>query len=153
MEIAYFDTSALVKRYVSEVGSNWVNNLLNPSNHLILFTSHLTVVEATCAFSRRLRERAISQNDYQTLRSALNYDITYEYIVVDIMQVTIGKACQLAANHPLRAYDAIHLSTALLLNNELIENRKSPLTFICADNRLISIAEAENLSTDNPNHH
>ena len=33
MEFAYFDTSALVKRYVAEVGSPWVNSLLTFSRH------------------------------------------------------------------------------------------------------------------------
>ncbi len=69
------------------------------------------------------------------------------------MQVTVDTACKLSGTHRLRAYDAIHLATALLLNGEMIRNNKPPLTFICADNRLLEIAQAENLRTENPNDH
>jgi hypothetical protein len=30
---------------------------------------------------------------------------------------------------------------------------KPPLTFICADDRLVAIAQAEGFLTDNPNYH
>jgi len=38
-------------------------------------------------------------------------------------------------------------------NEELIRAGQPPLTFVCADERLIAIAQAEGLLTDNPNHH
>ncbi len=153
MEFAYFDTSALVKRYVAEVGSPWVNSLLTFPRTLTIFTSQLTVVETTCAFSRRRREGTLSSKNYEDLLAAFNYDTAYRYIVADVMQVTVDTACELSGTHPLRAYDAIHLATALLLNGEIIRNNKPPLTFICADNRLLEIAQAENLRTENPNDH
>jgi hypothetical protein len=37
------------------------------------------------------------------------------------------------------------------VSGELYSN--PPLTFICADNRLVAVAHAEGLLTDNPNHH
>ena len=153
MDSAYFDTSALVKQYVAEVGSQWVNSLLAPPHTLIIFTSQLTVVETTCAFSRRMREGALSSEDYETLLEAFKYDTTYQYIIADVMPVTIETACQLSATHPLRAYDAIHLATALLLNREMLRNNRDGLTFICADNRLLDIAQVENLNTENSNDH
>jgi predicted nucleic acid-binding protein len=48
----YMDTSALVKRYVSEVGSDWVNALLDGQQALISLTSHLAVTEDICTFAR-----------------------------------------------------------------------------------------------------
>ena len=153
MESAYFDTSALVKRYVAETGSHWVNALLAPSCTLPIFTSQLTVVEATCAFARRAREDTLASKNYDDLLAAFNYDTAYRYIIADVMQITVETACQLSGTHPLRAYDAIHLATALLLNREMIRNNKPSMTFICADKRLLDIAEAENLDTENPNDH
>jgi predicted nucleic acid-binding protein len=153
MGTAYFDTSALVKRYVAEEGSQWIKTLFAPPINLIAFTSQLTVVETTCAFSRRMREGDLSSEDYEKLLTAFNYDVTYRHIVADVTQTTIETACDLAGIHPLRAYDAIHLATALLINRELIKNSRHPLTFVCADNRLIDIAKTENLHTENPNHH
>lgn len=153
MSIAYFDTSALLKQYVSEVGSGWVNALLSFSSPPAVFTSHLTVIEATCAFARRLREGTLSSTDHAKLLSAFNYDVTYKYNIVDVMPVTIDTACQLANKHPLRAYDAVQLATAWLTNQTLVRVDRSPLTFISADDRLINVAVAEGLLTDNPNRH
>lgn len=153
METAYFDTSALVKRYVAEEGSQWIKTLCAPPNNLIVCTSQMTVVETACAFSRRMREGALSSKDYKKLLTAFDYDATYRYIVVDVTRTTIETACDLAGIHPLRAYDAIHLATALLINRELIKNSRHPLTFIRADNRLVDIVKTENLHTENPNDH
>lgn len=60
LNVAYFDTSALLKRYVTETGTQWVKNLLSADDAPLVFTSHLTVVEATCAFARRACEGDLS---------------------------------------------------------------------------------------------
>lgn len=151
MQAVYFDTSALVKRYVEETGSQWVRGLITSSRNVAIFTSQLTIVESTSAFARRVREGVLSANDYEVLLTAFNYDAMYRYIIADVVDITIDKACDLAGRHPLRAYDAIHLATAFLLNHELIRNSRDALTFICADNRLLDIAQVENLLTMNPN--
>jgi uncharacterized protein len=49
--ILYLDTSALVKLYVDEVGSNIVRQAVADSNHLT--TSLLSYTETRSAFSRR----------------------------------------------------------------------------------------------------
>lgn len=67
--------------------------------------------------------------------------------------MTIDTARQLANKHPLRAYDAIQLATAWLINQELQKAGKSPLLFVAADDQLLVTAQAEGLPTDNPNHH
>jgi len=55
--------------------------------------------------------------------------------------------------YTLRAYDAVQLATAWLLNQDLLRTDRPLLRFVCADDRLIAIAQAEGLPTDNPNHH
>jgi uncharacterized protein len=153
VSVAYFDTSALLKRYVTEIGTGWVKELLASSHAPVVFTSHLTVVEATCAFVRRLREGALPPTIHVNVLAAFDYDIDYKYNILDVVAITIDTARRLAHKHPLRAYDSIHLATAWLSNQELIQAGKPPLTFISADNRLIPIAQAEGLPTDNPNNH
>ncbi len=153
VSIVYLDTSALLKHYVTESGSDWLNALLSPPHIPTVITSHLTVVEAVCAFARRLRDSTLSPPLHARVLLAFDYDVTYRYILVDVMPVTIDTACQLANKHPLRAYDAVHLATALLWNQELQRAQKPPLTFISADEHLLAIAQAEGLLTDNPNLH
>ena len=43
MSVAYLDTSALVKQYVIELGTDWIKQLLVPDQTPGVFTSHLTV--------------------------------------------------------------------------------------------------------------
>jgi len=153
VSVAYLDTSALLKRYVTETGSDWVRAYLTSTTAPAVFMSYLTVVEATCAFARRLRDGTLLPADHATAVQAFDYDITYRYNLVDITPVTIDAARRLANQHPLRAYDAVQLATAWLSNQELLSAGEQPLTFVCADDRLIAVAQTEGLLTDNPSHH
>ena len=153
MSIVYFDTSALLKQYVTEIGSGWVRALLSSPDPPVVFTSRLTVVEAASAFARRLRQGSLSSTDHTNLLSVFDYDINNKYYLLEVRPVTIDTARGLANHHPLRAYDAVQLATAWLLNRELLLAGKPPLTFICADRRLVTIAQAVALLTENPNDH
>lgn len=153
MSVAYFDTSALLKRYVSEAGSSWVMAYLASATAPAVFTSRLTEVEAVCAFARRLRDGTLLPTDHATVVQAFDYDIAYRYYPLDLTPVTVDAARRLANRHPLRAYDAVQLATAWLLNQEILRTSEPPLTFICADDRLITVAQAEGLLTENPNYH
>jgi predicted nucleic acid-binding protein len=140
VSIAYLDSSALVKHYIAEVGSDWVKSLLALDRTPTVFTSNMTVVEAACAFARRRRERTLSPQDHDQVLTAFDYDITYRYNILDVDPMVVEIARQLANRHPLRAYDAVQLATAWLANRELIQAGQSPLTFICADDHLIATA-------------
>lgn len=151
VSVAYFDTSALLKQYVTESGSDWVRAYLATSP--AVFASSLTAVEATCAFARRLREGTLTPILHATVVRAFDYDIAYRYYLLDVVTTTVETARRLATDHALRAYDAVQLATAYLLDQELRGSNQDLLTFICADDRLLAVARAEGLLTDNPNHH
>jgi predicted nucleic acid-binding protein len=153
VSIVYLDTSALVKNYIAETGSDWVETVLISERTSRVFTSHLTIVEATCALARRRREGTLSPEDHVRVLAALDYDFTYRYNTIDVTYPIIDTACLLANQHPLRAYDAVQLATAWLAHQERVRVGLPSLTFICADDRLIGIAQAEGLLTENPNHH
>jgi predicted nucleic acid-binding protein len=153
VSIVYIDTSALVKNYIVEAGSDWVKTLLISEQTPTVFTSHLTVVEATCALARRRRAGTLSPEDHVQVLAALDYDFTYRYNTIDVTPTIVDTACLLANRRPLRAYDAVQLATAWLAQQERFRAGLPPLTFVCADDRLISTAEAEGLLTENPNHH
>ena len=55
--------------------------------------------------------------------------------------------------YPLRAYDAVQLASALLTRDTLQTIGLPPLTFLAADDRLLAVAQAEGLATDNPSAH
>lgn len=148
----YFDTSALVKHYITEVGSHWVQLLVRNKKTIVL-TSSLTRIEGVCTFARRRREGMLSENDLTQVYTIFNYDLAHRYVLAEADQTILSSAQQLALRYPLRAYDAVQLATAEFSNKQLVQAGKSPLTFVCADDRLLAIAKAEGLLVENPNYH
>ena len=59
----FCDTSAIVKCYVSEVGSGYINDLTNPDNGNVILLARITRVEVAAAIARRLKGNSISQTD------------------------------------------------------------------------------------------
>ena len=153
MSLAYLDTSAIVKLYVAETGSDWLRALLGSPGTPTMLTSHLTAVEAPCAFARRRREGSLSPRDCVLVLAAFDHDAAYHFNILDVQAEVVNKARDLAGRHPLRAYDAVHLATAWLANRSLVQAGQSPLTFVCADDVLLSIAQAEGMLVDNPNNY
>jgi predicted nucleic acid-binding protein len=131
--IHYLDTSALVKRYIEEPGASQVSALFRRGPRLAV--SRLAEVEACAALARRVRDRTIPAALHLKLRAMLAEDL--EFIrVVEVTERIAGSACDLCAKHPLRAYDAIHLSTALYLRDRIDPD----VCFVCSDRTLARIA-------------
>jgi predicted nucleic acid-binding protein len=149
----YLDASALVKRYVDEVGSDWLRVTIAPAQPSLLFTSRMTIIEVISAFARRAREGSLSSKEFATARDAFQSDCLNEYQIMPPSMTVIDLACALLEQHPLRAYDATHLATALGAQQFLTAQDYPPLTFLSADDRLNHAATAEGLAVDNPNHH
>ncbi len=149
----YLDTSALVKRYINETGSAWLRALVDPALSPVLIVSQLLIVEMTSAFNRRLREGTVNRDDYTRMMDAFRDDCLVEYRIMPLNGSIIDLACELLERHPLRAYDVIHLSTAIVINRLLVAHEMPTLTFLCADKRLLDAATAEGLAVDNPNEH
>ncbi|MEH2022679.1 type II toxin-antitoxin system VapC family toxin [Nostoc sp.] len=63
MAIYFIDSSALVKRYISETGSAWVLELFNPTLNNEVFIAAITSVEIIAAITRRSRGGNISITD------------------------------------------------------------------------------------------
>lgn len=146
----YLDTSALVKNYIAEAGSRWVQSVLRNTETAVL-TSALTSIESMCTFARRRREGLLSEADLTQTCALLTHDFLHRYSVLVVDPLVLNKAQQLALRHPLRAYDAVHLATASLVQQRLTQAGESPLVFVCADERLLEVAQAEGLLFENPN--
>ena len=149
----YLDSSALVKRYVDEVGSDWLHARTAPEQITLMFISRMTIVEVISAFARRLRDGSLTQEEFAAARDAFRGDCLDEYQVMPPTLDIINRACALLERYPLRAYDATHLATALGAQQFLSSQSNLSLTFLSADDRLNQAAAAEGLAVDNPNQH
>jgi len=113
----FFDTSALVKRYIKESGSEVIDNTIDKANNILV--SALTHIETISAFRRLLAEEKICEADYEKLKSELNKDFK-DFTILPVSQKTLNKAYQIVDTEDLRTLDAIQLAT-LILNSRKID--------------------------------
>jgi len=104
-------------------------------------TARLSAVEVASALARRCREGSFSQAERDRALAALEVDFS-ALRAVELSTPVVLEARILLVRHPLRAGDAIQLSSALLLRRELNE----PITFVAYDDRLKAAAKAEGLA-------
>lgn len=148
MKIWFADTSALIKRYVREPGSDWLRNEV--ATHDIVI-SQLTPIELTAALGRRFRQGVISRFAfYQARRMFLLHLQADQYTLIDLEQPIVDEAMRLTFRQGLRAYDAVQLATALETCKTMDRSR---FVFLTSDVALEAVGKAEGLPTDNPLHH
>ena len=137
--IVYLDTSSLVKLYVEENGSANVTALVESSD--VVATSLIAYAEARAAFARRFREKAFTSKEYERLLMSFNKDWD-SYLAVKVNKDLVQMAGDLADSYTLRGYDAIHLASAMTLQQEL----SSPIAFSCFDKILQKASELVDLN-------
>ncbi len=147
--IYFVDTSALVKRYIHEQGSQWVVSWITPTAGNICIISQLASVEISSVFARREREKTLSPALVRIIRSDFLFHLGSEYLVIEIDHAVIAKARDLTIAYPLRTLDAIQLSCSIYARNVF----NTPNTFVSADTNLLLVATAEGFTIDNPNLH
>jgi predicted nucleic acid-binding protein len=149
MSIFYADSSVLVKRHVREVGSQWFKELVaEPSTYIV--TAEFTVAEVYSALNRRRRERSIGQRLYADATNRFMQLCRSEYELLPLSEQMIQVACNLLERHAIRAFDALHLATAVHVNAQLHTAGKGESTLLTADTRLLTAASIEGLQTHGP---
>ncbi|MBD2195476.1 MULTISPECIES: type II toxin-antitoxin system VapC family toxin [Calothrix] len=153
MAIYFIDSSALVKRYIRENGSNWVLGLFDPSLNNEVFIAAITGVEIIAAITRRSRSGSISITDAAIIRNQFKSDLQKDYQIVEITDNIINSGMVLSETYGLRGYDAVQLAAGCAVNSLCIANGLPPITFISADNELNAAVLSEGLLIENPNNH
>lgn len=151
MAVFLFDSSALVKRYLKESGSQWVGRTLQPvAGHTIL-VAQTTPVELVAAVTRRMRGGSLSVSDTDEVIADIAYDTAIQYQTIVMTHDVVKRAMTLSRVYGLRGYDAIQLGTAIHVLVRQSGEEVSPVRFVCADKELIQAAVAEGLVVFNPN--
>lgn len=146
--IFFFDTSALVKRYLHEKGSVRVRRHLQTAG-AIFYQTFLTPLEMSSALYRQHRSGQLSIEELSLLLRSYAVHSRREYFLVPYSESVTGLAAALIRRHPLRTLDAIQLARALELRSALPAAAPS-LIFLSADERLVRIARREHLQVENP---
>jgi hypothetical protein len=145
MAVYFLDSSALVKRYISETGSVWVLGLFDPALNNEAFIAAITGVEIIAAITRRSRNGSISITDATIIRNQFKRDLQKDYQIVEITENIINSGMVLSETYGLRGYDAIQLAVGRVVNNISIANGLPPITFVSADNELNAAVVSEGL--------
>ena len=150
MAATYCDSSAIVKRYVVEVGSAWVRRMVARPVHHVLYTAALTEVEVRSALQRLVREGRLDTAQAQRLTQRMTQHFTRRYQVIQITRTVVTQAGMVLERHALRAYDAVQLACALTVRRLLHQHGLAPPLFVAADDVLLAAAVAEGFAVENP---
>jgi predicted nucleic acid-binding protein len=114
MSYFYLDSSALVKRYLTEIGSAWVGVLTDPATGNSIVVAEITRVEAAAAIAARHRASGgISLDERDALVGLLLRHFDTECVIAPLSNLIVDQAVRLTQAHRLRGYDAVQLATAL----------------------------------------
>ena len=151
MAVYFLDSSALVKRYISETGSAWVLGLFDPGLNNEIFIAAITGVEIIAAITRRSRSGSISVMDATAIRNQFRNDLRKDYQIVEITERIVNSGMVLAETYGLRGYDALQLAVGGAVNTLCIANGLPSVTFVSADKELNAAVLSEGLVISNPN--
>lgn len=140
MSWAYFDTSALIKRYVDEDGRLEVLQLLRRHDCV---TSALLSVELRSALRRRVADGSLDKERVAEILKRFAVDREF-WALVEITGQVLQSAELLVAKYPLRTLDAIHVASAQLFATRMTASK---LRFVSADARQTAVAAAIGLPT------
>ena len=127
---AYIDTSVLVKRYVSEPGSDALDSFLMTAQP-DLIASELIRLELVSTFGRKRREGRFTSADLDKLQIQADADLLSGRIELvslrgDLIQRALGLRRRLV--QPLATLDAIHLASALTQRVDVFMTNDQQLT-------------------------
>jgi len=139
--IVFVDTSALIKLYIVEDGSERTRALIGGSTVAV---STLAFAEVHATFARRHREGLLDESEHRALarQFRLEWPSTLRVAVDERVLEAIP---DLSLRYPLRGADAVHLASALLLRDEGLS-----IVFACSDRRLLHAARAAGLDSEDP---
>jgi uncharacterized protein len=149
----FFDTSAIVKRYVSELGSGWVNALTTPTARNRVYLVRITAVEVASAITRWVHGGSLPPADGILFLTWFRHDYANQYRLIGVTPGLIEEAMILAERPGLRGYDAVQLSAAFRVTARRKARGTSGSTFVSADTSLLAAATAEGLAVEDPNNH
>ncbi|HEV2099215.1 MAG TPA: type II toxin-antitoxin system VapC family toxin [Stellaceae bacterium] len=146
MALYFLDTSALVKLYVQETGTDRLLPLISdqPENRFAVLA--ISVVEVRSAIRRRQRAEDIDATIADAILKSVRSHMETRFIRQAVNDTVIDAALDLIDRYALRAYDAIQLAGCLVLCTIAAE----AFTFVCSDHRLLEAARSEQLKVLDP---
>lgn len=109
--VIFIDTSSLIKRYVSETGSDIVDSLFNDENEICI--SPVSAIEMRSALGRKLRDGSIDSETYQKARDLWSEEYV-NFIKIPFNDSLVIKAIKEVEDRGVKTLDSIQIGSALL---------------------------------------
>ena len=128
---AFIDTSALLKKYVAEPGSDKFVSFLQEVSEITV--SPITKLEFHAATQRCVNQKLLTSSQAQSIQTQANRDFDYFHIVIWNGSLE-KKGIELVKKYALRSLDAIQLAAVVLSGADI---------FVTSDKFLYTIAGRE----------
>jgi predicted nucleic acid-binding protein len=147
----YMDSSALAKRYMPETGSDLVDEILDKIPGRRIYLLNVGAGEVVSVLLRRKNAGEISAADFADLLLDFNSEIAHRRAVkkMPVTNRLATTAFPLIVTHSINSTDAIALQSALAIADKL-RARGDDLVLVASDQRFLRAAQAEELTTFNP---
>ncbi len=146
MTFYYLDASAWVKRYHQEAGTLWVRELFGKEPFLAC--GSIGLVEVTATLARKQKTNAFSPSELA--EKLLDLTGHWEnFIQIHLFPEALTLARDTAHRLALRGADAVHLASALILQQRFTE-AGDRVIFVASDRELKAAAQASGLEVIDP---
>ena len=142
----YLDASAWVKRYYHESGTIWVQSLFEHSQ--MFACASLGLVEVMATLARKCKAREIERPLFEQKVRELEEDWG-NFICVQLTTEVVNMGKELAKELALRGADAVHLASALLLQDRFAEE-DDQLILVTSDHELRDAAQGSGITVIDP---
>jgi len=141
VQAAYVDTSAFVKLYDSREPASAA--FAGRIRKVRAAASPILLVETHSAFARKVRSGDLGRPDLERIRKKLKQDWS-RVLKIGVTAPVLAEAERLLFAHDLRAADAIHLASALLL----MKRAGAGMPLLTADQRMGAAAVLEGVEVE-----
>ncbi len=147
MALYYLETSALVKLYIREPGTDRLLRLASKATDHRFALLALAQVEFHSAIRKRQRLGDIDESLATRVLGRFEQHLETKFVRQTVSNTVLDTATGLVDRYPLRAYDAVQLAGCLALKTT--SGGQEPV-FVCADHQLLQAAESEGLQSLDP---
>lgn len=150
MEAYFLDTSALVKRYIKESGSQWLRSLLRNRQKRPTYVAMLAEVEFVAAIAQRQRAGDLTAAQSVEIIRLFGRHWTTQHSVIAWTESLSREATVVAQRFALRANDAIQLASVLVVHRFRGEVSLPAITLLSSDLELNDAARALGIIVQDP---
>ncbi len=146
MSYYFLDSTAFIKLFVQEAGTEAIIELMEATEDNRKLISAGTPLEVYAALKRRERMGGIAAEDSEAARSILRVEAA-RMVQQPLNPAVLEAARQAIDHHELRSTEALQLGAAIVAR-EMFQGMA--IVFVSSDERLLGAARTEHFETLNP---